>query len=115
MNTEQEEQKEFNRLLELTFLRKERQLYKHVLRQEEKSIQEVLNPKPEIKFQKTSSDGPEIEHRKKQLKTDPYLEFDHATTVLVQLKQRRKEIIKKIIIAIILISIALLFFIKFYL
>lgn len=115
MKTEQEEQKEFNRLLELVFLRKERQLYKHVLSQEEKSIQEVLNPKPKIKFQKTSSDGPEIEYRKKQLKTDPYLEFDHATTIIAQHKQKRNQIIKKIIIAIILISIALLLFAKFYL
>ena len=116
MSTEQqEEQQEFNRLLELAFLRKERQLYKHVLRKEEKSIQDVLNPKPKIKFQKTTSGGSEIKYRKKQLKPAPSLEYDYATSVLAQRKEKRKEIIKKIIIAIILISIALLFFAKFYL
>jgi hypothetical protein len=115
MKTEQEEQKEFNRLLELTFLRKERQLYKHVLRQEEKSIQEELNPKPKIKFQKASSGRHDIEYRKKQLQPDPYLEFEHATTIIAQREQKRNQFIKKIIIAIILISILLLFFAKFYL
>ena len=115
MSTEQQEQQEFNRLLELAFLRKERQLYKHVLRKEEKSIQDVLNPKPKIKFKKTTSGGSEIKYRKKQLKPAPSVEYDYATSVLAQRKQKRNQIIKKIIIAIILISIALLFFSKFYL
>lgn len=115
MSGEQEEQKEFNRLVELVFLQKERQLYKYKLRQEERKIQELLHPKPVIKFQKTTSDGPEIKYRKKQLHPAPSLEYDYATSVLAQRKQKRNQIIKKIIIAIILISIALLFFAKFYL
>ena len=115
MKSEQEEQKEFNRLVELVFLQKERKLYKYELKQEERKIQELLHPKPKIKFQKTTSGGSEIKYRKKQLQSAPSLEYDHATSVLAQRKQKRNQIIKKIIIAIILISIALLFFAKFYL
>ncbi len=115
MKTEQEEQKEFNRLVELVFLQKERQLYKYELRKEERKIQELLHPKPVIRFQKTTSTESENKYVKKQLTPDPYLEFDHGITVLAQRKQKRNQIIKKIIIAIILISIMLLFFAKFYL
>ena len=115
MKTEQQEHKEFNRLVELVFMQKERQLYKYELRQEERKIQELLHPKPVIKFQKTTSTEHENKYVKKQLTPDPSLEFDYATTVLAQRKQKRNQIIKKIIIAIILISFALFVFAKFYL
>ena len=103
MKTKQEEQQEFNRLLELAFLRKERKYHKFNLQREERQIKRLLEPKPEIKFQ-----------RKKQL-SFPYIEFSPAEEILAERKQKRKQIIKKIIIAIILISFALLFFAKFYL
>jgi hypothetical protein len=103
MKTEQEEQQEFNRLLELAFLRKERKYHKFNLQREERQIKRLLEPKSDIKFQ-----------RKKQL-SFPYIEFTPAEQILAKRKQKRKQIIKKIIIAIILISIALLFFAKFYL
>ena len=103
MKTEQEEQKEFNRLLELAFLRKERKYYKYNLQHEEIQIKRLLEPKPEIKYQ-----------RKRQL-SFPDIEFTPAEQILAKRKQKRNQIIKKIIIAILLISIALLFFAKFYL
>lgn len=103
MKTEQEEQKEFNRLLELTFLRKERKYHKFNLQHEEIQIKRLLEPRPKIKFQ-----------RNKQISV-PYIEFTPAEEILAQHEQKRKQIIKKIIIVIILISIALLFFSKFYL
>jgi hypothetical protein len=103
MSTEQQEQKEFNRLLELAFLRKERKYYKYNLQREERQINEILEPKSDIRYQ-----------RKKQL-SFPDIEFTPAEEVLAKRKQKRKQIIKKIIIAILLISIALLFFAKFYL
>lgn len=103
MSTEQQEQKEFNRLLELAFLRKERKYYKYNLQREERQINEILEPKSDIRYQ-----------RKKQL-SFPDIEFTPAEQILAKRKQKRKQIIKKIIIAILLISIALMFFAKFYL
>lgn len=103
MSTEQEEQAAFNQLLKLTFIRRERKYYKHELQHEEVVIKRLLEPKPEIKYQ-----------IKKQL-SFPYIEFTSAEEILAQRNQKRNQIIKKIIIVIILISIALLFFAKFYL
>lgn len=103
MKNEQEELNEFNRLLELAFLRKERKYHKFNLQHEEIQIKRLLESRPKIKFQ-----------RKKQL-SFPYIEFTPAEQILAERKQKRKQIIKKIIVAIILISIALLFFAKFYL
>lgn len=102
MKTEQEEQKEFNLLLELAFLRKERKYHKYNLQHEEIQIKRLLEPRPKVKYQ-----------RMRQI-SFPYIEFTPAEQILAERKQKRKQIIKKIIIAIILISIALLFFAKFY-
>jgi hypothetical protein len=103
MSTEQQEQQEFNRLLEFVFLRKERKYHKYNLRHEEIQIKRLLEPKPVIKYQ-----------RKRQI-SFPYIEFTPAEQILAERKQKRNKLIKKIIIAIILIFIALLFFAKFYL
>ena len=103
MSTEQEEQAAFNQLLKLTFIRRERKYYKHVLQHEEVVIKRLLEPKPEIKYQ-----------RKRQL-SFPYIEFTPAQQILDAQRKKRSLKIKKIIITIILISIALLFFAKFYL
>ncbi len=103
MSTEQEEQAAFNQLLKLTFIRRERKYYKHQLQHEEVVIKRLLEPKPEIKYQ-----------RKRQL-SFPYIEFTPAQQILDERRKKRSLKIKKIIITIILISIALLFFAIFYL
>jgi hypothetical protein len=103
MSAEQEEQAAFDQLLKLTFIRRERKYYKYELQHEEVVIKRLLEPKPEIKYQ-----------RKRQI-SFPYIEFTPAQQILDELRNKRSSKIKKIIIAIILISIALLLFAKFYL
>jgi hypothetical protein len=103
MSAEQEEQAAFDQLLKLTFIRRERKYYKYELQHEEVVIKRLLEPKPEIKYQ-----------RKRQI-SFPYIEFTPAQQILDELRIKRSFKIKKIIIAIILISIALLLFAKFYL
>jgi hypothetical protein len=103
MSAEQEEQAAFDQLLKLTFIRRERKYYKYELQHEEVVIKRLLEPKPEIKYQ-----------RKRQI-SFPYIEFTPAQQILDELRNKRSSKIKKIIISIILISIALLLFAKFYL
>lgn len=103
MSTEQQEQQEFNRLLELAFIRKERFYWKDHLKHEEHSIKRIT---------RVVSQDKSI---KRQLSYAQGLEYQRGMLILAERRQKRNNLIKKIIIAIILISIALLFFAKFYL
>jgi hypothetical protein len=103
MSAEHEEQAAFDQLLKLTFIRRERKYYKYELQHEEVVIKRLLEPKPEIKYQ-----------RKRRL-SFPYIEFTPAQQLLDERRNKRNLKIKKIIIAIILISITLLYFAKLFL
>jgi hypothetical protein len=104
MSTEQqEEQQEFNRLLELAFIRKERFYWKGHLKHEEYSIKRITRV---VDLNKSI---------KRQLSYARGLEYRRGMQVLADRRQKRNQIIKKIIIAIILIYIALLFLVKYFL
>jgi len=71
--------------------------------EEQAAFDQLLEPKPEIKYQ-----------RKRRL-SFPYIEFTPAQQLLDERRNKRNLKIKKIIIAIILISITLLYFAKLFL
>lgn len=89
---------QFERLLELSFLRERRKQMKLRLKQEENSIQRLIRAElePTIKYQ-----------RKRQLVVHDDFKFSDAETILASRRQAKVQKIKNYMILIALIVIAL--------
>ena len=95
---EQNQMDQFERLLELSFLRERRKQMKLRLKQEENSIQRLIRAElePTIKYQ-----------RKRQLVVHDDFKFSDAETILASRRQAKVQKIKNYMILIALIVIAL--------
>ncbi len=95
---EQNQMDQFERLLELSFLRERRKQMKLRLKQEENSIQRLIRAdlEPTIKYQ-----------RKRQLVVHDDFKFSEAETILASRRQAKAQKIKKYTMYIILIIITL--------
>ncbi|MEN9421112.1 MAG: hypothetical protein RLZZ107_586 [Bacteroidota bacterium] len=95
---EQNQMDQFERLLELSFLREKRKQMKLRLKQEENSIQRLISAdlEPTIKYQ-----------RKRQLVVHDDFKFSEAEAILASKRQAKAQKIKNITMFTILIIIAL--------
>ena len=95
---EQNQMDQFERLLELSFLRERRKQMKLRLKQEENSIQRLIRAElePTIKYQ-----------RKRQLVVHDDFKYSEAGAILASRRQAKAQKIKKYTMYIILIIIAL--------
>ena len=95
---EQNQMDQFERLLELSYLRERRKQMKLRLKQEENSIQRLIRAElePTIKYQ-----------RKRQLVVHDDFKFSEAELILASRRQAKVQKIKNIILFTILIIIAL--------
>jgi hypothetical protein len=95
---EQNQMDQFERLMELSFLREKRKQMKKLLQQNENSIQRLINSDSEqkIKFQ-----------RKRQLIVFDELKFKSSTQILEEQQKAKQQKIRKIVISITLIIMAL--------
>jgi len=95
---EQNQLDQFERLMELSFLREKRKQMKQLLQQDENSIQRLINSdsKQKIKSQ-----------RKRQLIVFDKLKFRSSSQILEEQRIDKQQKIKKIVISITLIIMAL--------
>jgi hypothetical protein len=95
---EQNQLDQFERLMELSFLREKRKQMKQLLQQNENSIQRLINSdsKQKIKSQ-----------RKRQLIVFDELKFKSSSQILEEQQKAKQQKIRKIVISITLIIISL--------
>ena len=102
MSLAQEQIDQFERLLELSFLRERRKQMKRRLQFEERDIDRLTRPEIEyrkgIKFQKTTSSDFD------------WIKFRGATKILEEQRKAKRQKTRKIIISIVLTIIALVAF-----
>ena len=95
---EQNQLDQFERLMELSFLREKRKQMKQLLQREENSVQRLINSVSEQKIRN---------QRKRQLVVLDELKFRSSSQILEEQRKAKQQKIKKIIICITLIIIAL--------
>jgi hypothetical protein len=95
---EQNQKDQFERLIELSFLREKRKQMKQLLLREENSIQRLINSDSEQKIKS---------QRKRQLIVFDKLKFRKASQILEEQRKANQQKIRKIFIYIALIIIAL--------
>jgi hypothetical protein len=95
---EQNQLDQFERLMELSFLREKRKQMKQLLQQDENSIQRLINSDSEQKIRS---------QRKRQLIVFDQLKFRSSTQILEEQQKAKQQKIRKIVISITLIIMAL--------
>jgi hypothetical protein len=95
---EQNQMDQFERLMELSFLREKRKQMKQLLQQNENSIQRLINSDSEQKIKS---------QRKRQLIVFDQLKFRSSTQILEEQQKAKQQKIRKIVISITLIIMAL--------
>jgi hypothetical protein len=95
---EQNQLDQFERLMELSFLREKRKQMKQLLQQDENSIQRLINSDSEQKIRS---------QRKRQLIVFDELKFKSSSQILEEHQKANQEKIRKIVISITLIIMAL--------
>ena len=95
---EQNQMDQFERLMELSFLREKRKQMKQLLQREETSVQRLINSDSEQKIRS---------QRKRQLIVFDELKFREASQILEEQRIEKQQKIRKIAVSITLIIIAL--------
>jgi hypothetical protein len=95
---EQNQLDQFERIMELSFLREKRKQMKQLLQQDENSIQRLINSDSEQKIRS---------QRKRQLIVFDQLKFRGSTQILEEQQKAKQQKIRKIVISITLIIMAL--------
>jgi hypothetical protein len=95
---EQNQMDQFERLMELSFLREKRKQMKQLLQQNENSIQRLINSDSEQKIKS---------QRKRQLIVFDELKFKSSSQILEEQRKAKQQKIRKIVISTILIIIVL--------
>jgi hypothetical protein len=95
---EQNQMDQFERIMELSFLREKRKQMKQLLQQDENSIQRLINSDSEQKIRS---------QRKRQLIVFDQLKFRSSTQILEEQQKAKQQKIRKIVISITLIIMAL--------
>jgi hypothetical protein len=95
---EQNQMDQFERLMELSFLREKRKQMKQLLQQDENSIQRLINSDSEQKIRS---------QRKRQLIVFDELKFKSSSQILEDQQKAKQQKIRKIVIYITLIIMVL--------
>jgi 3-phosphoglycerate kinase len=95
---EQNQMDQFERLMELSFLREKRKQMKQLLQQDENSIQRLINSDSEQKIKS---------QRKRQLIVFDELKFKSSSQILEEQQKAKQQKIRKIVIYITLIIMTL--------
>ena len=95
---EQNQMDQFERLMELSFLREKRKQMKQLLQQDENSIQRLIHSDSEQKIRT---------QRKRQLIVFDELKFKSSSQILEEQRKAKQQKIRKIVIYITLIIMAL--------
>lgn len=95
---EQNQMDQFERLLELSFLREKRKQMKQLLQREENSVQRLINADSEQKIR---------HQRKRQLVVLDEFKFRSSSQILEEQQKAKQQKIRKIVISITLIIIVL--------
>jgi 3-phosphoglycerate kinase len=95
---EQNQMDQFERIMELSFLREKRKQMKQLLQQDENSIQRLINSDSEQKIRS---------QRKRQLIVFDELKFKSSSQILEEQQKAKQQKIRKIVIYITLIIMTL--------